>query len=136
MRPSFDDLYLRMAFLISSRSVDPFTKVGCIAVNDKNELIGASYNGFPPKYDPKFDLPEERDKKNLLIFHAEQNIILRMARGTIHTLYLTHSCCRSCAKLVSGHGVKKVIYSEEYHLEQDFKEIFSEFGVEFIKKSL
>lgn len=134
MRPSFEDLYLQMALLISSRSVDPFTKVGCIAANDKNELIGASYNGFPPKYNPDFDIKEEREKKNLFVFHAEQNIILRHPRGSIHTLYLTHSCCKSCAKLVAGHGVKRVVYSEEYHLEQDFKEIFKEFGVEFSKR--
>jgi hypothetical protein len=28
--------------LANGRSIDPFTKVGCIAVNDKKELVGGA----------------------------------------------------------------------------------------------
>ena len=130
-RISFDEMYLSIAGLISQRSTDPFTKVGCVATNDRNELIGASYNGFAPKYEPFFDPAKNRELKNAIVFHAEQNIILRHQRGSINTLYLTHSCCRECAKLIAGHGVKRVVYSSEYHKEQDFKFILKEYGVSF-----
>jgi len=133
-RTPLDLTYLKMAFLIANdRSVDSFTQVGCVAANDKGELIGASYNGFPPKYEPNFDisLEENRDKKNKLIYHAEQNILLRHPKNSIHTLYLTVSPCNNCSKWIAGHGVKRVIYAKEYHRETDFKEIFKEYGVEY-----
>lgn len=128
-----------MAQMIAQdRSIDPFTQVGCIATNDIGELIGASYNGFPPKYDPEFDicLPENRDKKNKLIFHAEQNILLRHPRNSIHTLYLTISPCSNCATWIAGHGVKRVVFIEEYHRGSDFKDVFDRYGVKYEQISL
>lgn len=130
----FDIVYMKMAYILANgRSIDFFTKVGCIAVNDKKELIGGSYNGFPPNYDPDFDinLEENRDLKNNLIYHAEQNIILRHPRNSIHTIYLTISPCKNCAKMIAGHGIKRVVYAEEYHRETEFKNIFSRYKVEY-----
>jgi dCMP deaminase len=132
-RPSFDQIYIEIAQIIAKRSPDYFTQVGCVATNSKNELIGASYNGFMPKYEPDFDISQNRDKKNILVLHAEQNVTLRHPRGEIQTLYLTHSCCNNCAKLVAGHGVKRVVYLKEYHREQGCKEIFKEYGVIYEK---
>lgn len=119
--------------LANGRSIDPFTKVGCIAVNDKKELVGGAYNGFPPDYEPDFDinLEENRELKNDLIYHAEQNIILRHPKGSIHTLYLTISPCKGCAKMIAGHGVKRVVYLNEYHRETKFKDVFHRYGVEY-----
>lgn len=136
MKTPFPKLYLEIAKKIADeRSPDPHTKVGCVATNELNELIGASYNGFHPKYEPDFDisLPENRDKKNNLIYHAEQNMALRHSRGSIHTLYITHSPCKNCAKLIAGHGVKKVVYSEEYHREIEFKQIFNKYNIQYEK---
>lgn len=130
---SFDELYLRMAMMMALRSVDTFTKVGGIAVNSNKELIGGSYNGFPPNYEPEFDisLPENRDKKNKIIYHAEQNLLLRHSKGQIHTLYLTISPCCNCATWIAGHGVKRVVYAKEYHRETGFKDIFCRYGVKY-----
>ena len=126
MRTPFPKLYLEIAKKIADeRSPDPNTKVGCAATNELNELIGVSYNGFPKGFEPDFDIsnPENRDEKNLLIYHAEQNMLLRHPRNSIHTLYITHSPCKNCAKLIAGHGVKSIVYWEEYHRELDFKKI-------------
>jgi dCMP deaminase len=136
MPTPFPQLYLEIAKKIADeRSIDPFTKVGCVATNELNELIGASYNGFPRGFDPDFDisLEENREEKNSLIYHAEQNMILRHPRGSIHTLYLTVSPCKGCAKLIAGHGVKNVVYLEEYHRETEFKRIFDKYGVKYQK---
>lgn len=133
-RIPLDITYLKMAMMLAEdRSVDPFTQVGCIAANANKELIGGSYNGFPPGYEPDFDisLSENREKKNKLIYHAEQNMILRHPKGEIHTLYLTVSPCNGCAKWIAGHGVKRVVYVFEYHREQDFKDIFKRYGVKY-----
>ena len=136
MRTPFPKLYLEIAKKIADeRSIDPNTKVGCAATNELNELIGVSYNGFPKGFEPDFDIsnPENRDEKNLLIYHAEQNLLLRHPRNSIHTLYITHSPCKNCAKLIAGHGVKSVVYWEEYHREVEFKNIFDKYHVKYEK---
>ena len=136
MPTPFPQLYLEIAKKIADeRSIDPFTKVGCVATNELNELIGASYNGFARGYEPDFDisLEKNRDEKNLLVYHAEQNMILRHPRGSIHTLYITHSPCSNCAKLIAGHGVKSVVYSEEYHREVNFKKVFDKYNIKYQK---
>lgn len=50
--------------------------------------------------------------------HAEQNVITFCAKEGISTnnatLYITHSPCKQCAKLISQSGIKRVVYSEEY----------------------
>ncbi len=133
-RAPLDITYLKIAFLLANdRSIDPYTQVGCVASNIKKELIGGSYNGFPPGYDPEpaIWLPENREHKNMLIFHAEQNMVMRHPQGSIHTLYLTCSPCNKCASWIAGHGVKRVVYAQEYHREIDFKEIFHRYGVGF-----
>tara|TARA_R110000868_G_scaffold20883_2_gene87640 strand:- start:325 stop:756 length:432 start_codon:yes stop_codon:yes gene_type:complete len=136
MRTPFPKLYLEIAKKIADeRSIDPNTKVGCVATNELNELIGASYNGFPKGFEPDFDIfhSNNRDEKNLLIYHAEQNMILRHPRNSIHTLYITHSPCKNCAKLIAGHGVKNVVYWEEYHREVEFKKIFDKYQINYEK---
>lgn len=132
-RPSFPETYMNIAIEMSKRSIDSQTRVGCIATNKNNEMIGGSYNGFRAGYKPPFDITKEenRDKKLQLICHAEENILSRHEKGEIHRLYLTHSCCRNCAKLITLWDVKQVIFIEEYHREQDYKFILQEANVDF-----
>jgi len=128
------ETYLTMALMLAeARSSDFFTKVGCVAANDKGEIIGVSYNGTKPGYKFPFDetLAENRDKKNLLYFHAEENLMFRSTRGEIHSIFCSYSPCRNCAKLLAGFGVKNVYYVNEYHREQDFKYIFEQYGVNY-----
>lgn len=52
------------------------------------------------------------------VLHAEQNVIAYAARNGISTdgatLYITHSPCKECAKLIAQSGIKEVVYSKEY----------------------
>lgn len=57
-------------------------------------------------------------KTNEFTLHAEQNAILDAAKhgrkldGS--TIYVTHSPCPTCAKMIAGVGIKKVIYLNDY----------------------
>ena len=68
-------------------------------------------------------------KTNPFVVHAEQNIITFCAKNGINTndstLYITHSPCTECAKLIYQSGIKRVVYINEY---RDLR------GVEFLKK--
>lgn len=44
---SFDEYFIRMAMLVSEKSKDPSTKVGCVIVGPDNEIRSTGFNGFP-----------------------------------------------------------------------------------------
>lgn len=136
-RISFDEVYIQMAHLISLRSEDPFTKVGCVATNDKKEVIGVSYNGLKSgmKMPDEFNLEKFRKEKSLIFIHAEANLLTRFERNNIHTIYCNYAPCQSCAALIAAHGVKRFIFSEEYEkdLEKNYRKIFNFYGIEYKK---
>jgi dCMP deaminase len=64
------------------------------------------------------------------VLHAETNAIAKLARssesGIGADLFVTHSPCLDCAKLIYQSGIKRVWFSEAYRNTD---------GVEFLKKS-
>ena len=63
------------------------------------------------------------------VIHAEANAVAKLARssesGDGASMYITHSPCFNCAKLIYTAGIKKVFYSEEYRNTD---------GINFLKK--
>ncbi|MGD8305287.1 MAG: dCMP deaminase family protein [Ignavibacteria bacterium] len=55
---------------------------------------------------------------NDLVLHAEQNLLMSCAKYGIPTagatLYVTHSPCKTCAKLIAQAGISEVVYSTDY----------------------
>lgn len=64
------------------------------------------------------------------VLHAEQNVIAYAARNGIPTegatLYVTHSPCKECAKLIAQSGIVEVVYSKEYRDTE---------GINFLRES-
>jgi dCMP deaminase len=64
------------------------------------------------------------------VLHAEANAITKIARSSNSsdgsTLYVTASPCIECAKLIIQSGIRRVVYSEKYRLED---------GIELLKKA-
>ena len=64
------------------------------------------------------------------VLHAETNAISKLARSTESglgaTMFITHSPCLDCAKLIFQSGINNVFYRNSYR---------SNDGVEFLKKS-
>jgi dCMP deaminase len=52
------------------------------------------------------------------VLHAEANAIMKVARSTNNareaTLYLTHSPCKECSKLILQAGIKRLVYLDAY----------------------
>ena len=67
------------------------------------------------------------------VLHAEANAITKIAKSGNSslgaTLYVTASPCIECAKLIIQSGIKRVVYSEKYRLE-DGIELLNRAGVE------
>ena len=111
----YDKAYLRLALSWAQLSHCARKKVGAIIVKD-SIIISDGYNGTPAG----FDNCCENDEGNThwYVLHAEANAILKVARSSNNckdaTLYLTHSPCKDCRKLVLQSGITRLVYQEAY----------------------
>jgi dCMP deaminase len=111
----YDKAYLRLAKSWSSLSYCTRKKVGAIIVKDAI-IISDGYNGTPAGFDNCCE--NEIGETHWYVLHAEANAILKVARSTNNckgaTLYLTHSPCKDCSKLVLQSGIARLVYQEAY----------------------
>lgn len=115
---SLDLRYLRMAKIWAENSYCVRRKVGALIVKDKM-IISDGYNGTPAGFENICE--DENGLTKPYVLHAEANAITKIAcsnnssKGA--TMYVTTSPCIECAKLIIQAGIKRVIYSEKYRLE-------------------
>lgn len=125
-----DKRYLRMASIWAENSYCTRRKVGALIVKNKM-IISDGYNGTPSGFENVCELEDGTTKPYVL--HAEANAITKIARSGNNsegaTLYVTTSPCLECAKLIIQSGIKRVVYSEKYRLE-DGIELLKRAGVE------
>ena len=108
------NLYLDLALRISKESYCKRLQVGAVIVKDGN-IISFGYNGTPSGLP---NVCEENDVTLPTVLHAESNAITKACKSPISTegatIYMTHSCCVECAKLIVQSGIKKVYYLKDY----------------------
>ena len=113
-----DKRYIRMAQIWAENSYCSRRKVGALIVKDKM-IISDGYNGTPAGFENVCE--DENGLTKPYVLHAEANAITKIAcsnnssKGA--TMYVTTSPCIECAKLIIQAGIKRVIYSEKYRLE-------------------
>ena len=113
-----DKRYIRMAQIWAANSYCNRRKVGALIVKDKM-IISDGYNGTPAGFENICE--DENGLTKPYVLHAEANAITKIAcsnnssKGA--TMYVTTSPCIECAKLIIQAGIKRVIYSEKYRLE-------------------
>lgn len=106
--------YLPVAEAIAAMSLDPSTKVGAVAFDDKLNIIATGRNGFPRGVKDSPERYEDRPTKYKLISHAEQNLVAQAAYGgrslAGSTVLLTSLYpCSSCAKSLIQSGVVRIV---------------------------
>lgn len=113
-----DKRYLRMADIWSENSYCQRRKVGALIVKDKM-IISDGYNGTPSGFENVRE--DENNVTKPYVLHAEANAITKIARSNNSsdgaTLYITDSPCIECAKLIIQSGIKRVVYSKKYRLD-------------------
>lgn len=111
----YDKAYLRLALSWAQLSHCSRKKVGAIIVKD-SIIISDGYNGTPAGFDNCCE--NEEGNTHWYVLHAEANAILKVARSSNNckeaTLYLTHSPCKDCSKLVLQSGITRLVYQEAY----------------------
>lgn len=122
-----DKRYLRMAAIWAENSYCTRRKVGALIVKDKM-IISDGYNGTPAGFENVCELEDGTTKPYVL--HAEANAITKIARSGNSsegaTIYVTTSPCIECAKLIIQSGIKRVVFSEKYRVED---------GIELLKRA-
>lgn len=115
--PSWDEWFIKIMYLVASKSKDPKTKIGAVLVRDRR-IISTGYNGFCQGVNDNVSARWERPTKYSWVSHAERNSVYSAARTGIATLgttmYTNGTPCTDCAKAVIQAGVAKVIVHRPY----------------------
>ena len=135
MKQKFIDAYMKTAETFAELSSARRLHVGAIIVKDAR-IISIGYNGMPSGWDNNCEdehrffpqMTELKTKPEVL--HAETNAIAKLARSTESglgaILFVTHSPCLECAKLVYQSGIDSVYYRESYRSDE---------GIKFLQKA-
>ena len=123
MKQKYIDLYNDFAVRTAKLSHARRLQVGAVIVKD-DTVISYGYNGMPAGWDNDCEdkvWTQDGDytlKTKPEVLHAESNAIAKLARssnsGIGADLFVTHSPCIECAKLVFQAGIKRVWFSTEY----------------------
>lgn len=129
---ALDKRYIRMASIWAENSYCKRRQVGALIVKDKM-IISDGYNGTHSGFENVCE--EENNVTKPYVLHAEANAITKIARSNNSsngaTMYVTASPCIECAKLIIQAGIKRVVYSEKYRLE-DGVELLKRAGIEVV----
>lgn len=127
-----DKRYIRMATVWAENSYCIRRQVGALIVKDKM-IISDGYNGTPSGFENICE--DENNVTKPYVLHAEANAITKIARSGNSsegaTLYVTASPCIECSKLIIQAGIRRVVYSEQYRLE-DGIELLKRAGIEVL----
>ena len=118
----FDEKYLRMAKIWATNSYCKRRQVGALIVKD-NMIISDGYNGTPSGFENICE--DENGVTKPYVLHAEANAITKVARSGNSaagaTLYVTASPCMECSKLIIQSGISRVVYADEYRLDDGIR---------------
>jgi len=155
MKQKFIEAYMDVAERFAQLSSAKRLNVGAIVVKD-DRIISIGYNGMPSGWDndceevvesmtdnPWHDYKMLKEngwdyangayvklKTKAEVLHAESNAIAKLAKspesGEGASIFITHSPCIDCAKLIYQSGIATVYYKNDYRSTQ---------GIEFLNKS-
>ncbi|MFH1564100.1 MAG: cytidine/deoxycytidylate deaminase family protein [Nitrospirota bacterium] len=145
-RPSWDEYFMEIAYLVAMRSTCLRRQVGAVIVKDKH-ILTTGYNGAPIGLRhceevgclrDEMKIPSGQRHELCRGLHAEQNAIIQSAlhgvsiKGGI--LYCTHQPCILCAKMLINAGIKRIVYEGEYP-DELAKKFFEEAQVDVVKRN-
>lgn len=141
----WDQRFMDMAKLVSSWSscIRPNRQVGAVIVRNKR-ILATGYNGAPAGVKSCVErgvcmrdtlgIASGTRQELCYAVHAEQNAIAQAAKmghevdGS--TMYITHSPCSICARLIINAGIRRIVFGENYPDEFSLA-LLEEAGVEF-----
>lgn len=131
-RLTIPEYAMALAHVASLRSEDPFRKVGAVAIDFDNRVIGTAYNGLAPGYDADPSFWADRDARRKYMLHAEVNLCSLFTRGNVRLVACTTMPCTSCMQMLCAYGIKEVYFREPYP-DSEAPTIAERYGVQLIQ---
>ena len=135
MKEKFKRAYMQTAQTFAELSHARRLKVGAIVVKE-DRIISIGYNGMPAGWDNDCEEETRYEDGGVLlktkseVLHAETNAIAKLAKsndsGNGATMFITHSPCIECAKLIYQSGINHVMYMQNYR---------DDAGIKFLEQS-
>jgi dCMP deaminase len=145
-RPGIDEYFLKIASVVAERSTCRRHHVGAVAVKDKH-ILATGYNGAPAGLRDCLELGCLRDELGIESgtrheicrgIHAEQNVIIQASLHGVSlegaTIYVTHSPCVLCAKMLVNAKIKRYVTFGSYN-DSAFSGLFRDAGIEVETKN-
>jgi dCMP deaminase len=124
-RPSFEQIYMRLAEMMAERSTCSRLSVGCAIVTpDFRQVLAVGYNGGAAGLKNDCDRHGEEAVGNCGCIHAEQNAVINCnaPRSQLKVVLCTHLPCVTCAKFLINLGnVQMVYYRNDYRVRDSLK---------------
>jgi dCMP deaminase len=128
-RLSWHQYFLTITRQVAERSTCNRAKVGAVIVRDKN-ILATGYNGAPAGMPHCLDVgcliyqsktPDGEIEENCFrTIHAEINAIAQAAKNGSSikdgSIYITHTPCIHCIKVLVNTGIKEIYYERPYKL--------------------
>ncbi|MDR2520107.1 MAG: cytidine/deoxycytidylate deaminase family protein [Eubacteriaceae bacterium] len=143
-RPTWDEYYIALLGVVKTRSTCLRRQVAAIIVKD-SQIISTGYNGAPKGVFHCEQVGCLREKQNVPSgerhelcrgIHAEQNAIIQAATHGVGIegaeIYITHSPCMLCSKMLINAGIKKITFVGDYP-DPMAMDLLSEAGVAVAK---
>ncbi len=132
-----DQYFLKIASVVAERSTCRRHHIGAVAVKDKH-ILATGYNGAPSGLKDCLELGCLRNELNIPSgtrqeicrgVHAEQNVIIQAALHGVSiegsTIYVTHTPCVLCAKMLVNTKIKRFVSFSKYN-DNAFIDLFKE----------
>lgn len=138
MRKSWTSYFMEITEMVATRSTCDRAFVGCTLVNKDNRIVSTGYNGSVAG-NPHCDEVGHvlRDGHCIATIHAEMNALLYCAKEGISvkgaTAYITHFPCLNCSKALIQAGIGKIVYKNDYRIDEYASELFKKNNIEVLK---
>ena len=129
-RPSFEEIYLKLAQTLAARSTCVRLQVGTVITStDYRKVLAVGYNGNATGLANRCDREEPG---NCGCLHSEENAVINCdsPRSVEKVVFVTHLPCVACAKrLINLGNVLQVYYGEDYRLRESL-ELLKSVGID------
>ena len=127
VRPSWDEYFLELVKVASTRSTCLRRQVGAVIARD-NRLLSTGYNGTPKGVPHCEKVGCRRQEQNVPSgerhelcrgLHAEQNAIIQAAIYGLSiaggTIYTNTKPCSICTKMIINAEIRRIVFLEDYN---------------------
>jgi len=143
-RPEWEDYFMEIARVVSTRSTCLRRQVGAVVVKNR-QILATGYNGVPRGLRhcsergclrEQLGVPSGERHELCRGLHAEQNAIIQAAYHGVAIegaeIYCTHQPCMVCAKMLVNADVAAVYFSGPYP-DALAMEVFEEAGTRLVQ---